>query len=231
MSEQTLGILFVVGIVAIIIALAVYAHKKAEKRKLAIEAWAKSQSFGFTRDRDPHFGARFPFSGLNTGDRRYAHNISTGQRSDYVVRAFDYHYVTYSTDSKGRRQTHTHQFSAVIIGTEYTFKPLNIRSENFFDKIGEFIGFDDIDFELAEFSREFHVKSPDRKWAFDVLHQDSMEFLLASPRFQVEFLDSFVMVRRRWAFNPEEFGPALDVAAGLVDRLPQSVVRELKGQA
>ena len=40
----------------------------------------------------------------------------------------------------------------------------------------------EIEFESTEFSKEFHVKSPDRRWAFDVLSQATMEFLLALPQ-------------------------------------------------
>jgi hypothetical protein len=183
--------------------------------------------FSFTRNRDHMLGSRYEFSGLNTGDNRYAYNISSGRQGAHGVCAFDYHYQTYSRDSKGRRTTHHHNFSAVILETALPLRPLSIRSENFFDRIGEFIGFDDIDFELAEFSREFHVKSPDKKWAFDVLHQDAMEFLLASPRFQIELLNGSVMARAGSKFAPEAFGQALLVATGLIERLPKSVLREL----
>jgi hypothetical protein len=221
------GVLVLVAFAAVIIALAIYAHKVAEKRKLAIAAWAQAMGFSFSRARATMLGERYGFADLNRGENRYAHNISSGRHGEFGVSAFDYHYETYSRDSKGRRRTQHHNFSAVILETALPLKPLSIRAENFFDKIGEFIGFDDIDFELAEFSREFHVKSPDRKWAFDVLHQDSMEFLLASPRFQIELLNGFVMARSTSRFAPETFGQALLVASGLIERLPKSVVREL----
>jgi hypothetical protein len=219
-----------VALIAGIIAIAVYAHRQAEKRRAAIAAWAAGHGLTFRRDRDRSIESRYPFSCLSQGHNRYAHNISSGQVRDYGVCAFDYHYETYSSDSKGRRTTHHHHFSAVILQTALPLRPLAIRPENFLDRIGEFVGFDDIDFELAEFSREFHVKSPDKRWAFDVLHQESMEFLLAAPRFNIEFQEGFAMVRRTRRFAPEDFEAAFSVATGLIDRLPGSVVRELRGQ-
>jgi hypothetical protein len=120
-----------------------------------------------------------------------------------------------------------HAFSAVVLSTELKLKPLVIRTETLFDRIGEFLGLDDIDFELAEFSSAFHVSAPDRRWAFDVLHQGAMEFLLQSPRFTLEFREGRVLAWREETFNVRDFDEALQVANGLVDILPASVVREL----
>jgi hypothetical protein len=225
------AVLTFVAIAAVIIALAIWSHKVAEKRKLAIAAWAAKRGLSFTRERDYQMGARYGFGTLNQGEQRYAHNISSGQAGAHGLRAFDYHYETYSRDSKGRRTTQHHHLSVVVIETGIPLKPLAIRDENFFDKIGEFVGFDDIDFELAEFSRAFHVKSPDRRWAFDVLHQESMEFLLTSPRYRIEFDGSHAMAWRQSKFKPEEFEEALSVVSGLVARLPKSVVQELRDHA
>ena len=58
-------------------------------------------------------------------------------------------------------------------------RPRHPLEEFFGPPFGEFFGHDDIDFESAEFSRNFYVKSSDRKWAFDILHARAMEFLLA----------------------------------------------------
>jgi hypothetical protein len=225
------NLLFFFGFAAIVVAIAVYAHKVAEKRKLAIAAWAGTRGLSFTRDRDWSFDQRYDFACLNRGDDRYAYNVSRGRVGEFGICAFDYHYETHSTDSKGNRTDHDHHFSAVVVETGLRLKPLSIRKENFFDKVGEFVGLDDIDFELAEFSREFYVKSPDRRWAFDVLHQESMEFLLNAPRFQIEFLGRSVVAWRDSSFSAEEFEQALQVSMGLTSRLPKSVVQELRGLA
>jgi hypothetical protein len=222
--------LAIVGVIVAVIAIGIFAYRVQEKRKQALEAWARGLGLSFTRDSDSAMEDRYPaLTCLREGDDRFARNIATGRRGKYGVRAFDYHYQTHSTDSKGNRNTTDHNFSAVVIETPLALKPLHIRSENVFDRVGEFLGIDDIDFESAEFSRQFHVTAPDRKWAFDVLHQEAMEFLLASPRFMIEFQDGYAVARHKSAFAPAEFDSALNVVSGLVDRLPQSVVRELGG--
>jgi hypothetical protein len=56
-----------------------------------------------------------------------------------------------------------------------------------------------------------------------------MEFLMASPRFTIEFQERAVLVRRRSTFKPEEFEEAFQVGSGLLARLPGSVRQELRG--
>ena len=223
--------LIFVLVAAAIIVLGILAHQQAKKRRMALAAWASSRGLAFDPTHDSQMNDRYPgFKCLRQGDDRYAYNVMEGRAGGRPISAFDYHYETHSTDSKGHRTTHNHHFSAVIVATGLPLKPLVIRKEDFFDKIGEFLGFDDIDFESTEFSKAFYVKSPDRRWAFDVIHQETMEFLLASPRFALEFQQSDVIAYRGRTFKPEDFEAALEVIAGVLDRLPEYLVKELKGK-
>ena len=83
--------------------------------------------------------------------------------------------------------------------------------------------------ESAEFNREFHVASPDRRWAFDVLPQSTMEFLLESPKFILEFQLCQIMACRDDLFQPGDFDAAIEVIEGILSRLPASLVQELQG--
>jgi hypothetical protein len=216
-------------VVLLILAL-VFGAQAAKKRRLLLEAWARSRGLRFRPEHDARMEDRFPlFSCLRVGDRRYAFNIMRGGRRGRGVCAFDYHYETSSTDSKGRRTTTSHYFSCVVVSSGLPLKPLSIRPEGFFDRITQFFGYDDIDFELGEFSRRFYVKAPDRRWAFDVLHQETMEFLLDHRDFTTELAGPWVMVRKSGRLEPEGFSRALDVAEGILDRLPEYLLRELKG--
>ena len=217
-------------IVAAVAALAVWGYYAEQKRRQALRQWAARHGLSFTPARDSSLDERFPFECLRRGHRRYAYNRLAGPWHGYELLGFDYHYETYSYDSKGRRRTHHHHFSAVILKLPLRMRPLLIRPEGFFDKIAEFIGFDDIDFESVEFSREFYVKSPDRRFAYDVLHPRTMEFLLQSPRFALQFDGGWAIAYRSGRFRPEEFGQAADVIRGVVERLPRYLVDELRRQ-
>jgi hypothetical protein len=219
------GILLIVLIAGVLIAAIIYAQKKAQERRDALAAWARARGLTYSRDRQRGVDDAFAFQCLRQGDNRYAHNVMQGRWERYDVYAFDYHYETHSTDSKGRTQTHSHSFSAVIVTPPFPIKPLAIRREHLFDKVGEFFGLDDIDFELAEFSREFHVTAKDRRWAYDVLHQEAMEYLLASPRCTIEFVDGSAIVFDKTDFSATEFETALRLVTGLIGRIPADVIR------
>jgi hypothetical protein len=197
-------------------------HRESRKRELA--GWAFSRNLNFIDANDGEMQERYPhFKCLQQGKSRYAYNEIEGSIDNRKVCAFDYHYET----NDGKNTQH-HYFSALLLDAGLPLKPLFIRNENFLDKVADFFGFDDIDFESTEFSKQFYVKSPDRKWAYDVLHQETIEFLLGSPRFYLDFHGSHVIAYRSKVFTVTEFEDALRVIAGILDRLPESVVQELQ---
>lgn len=218
------GFVFVLFIV-VALALGIFGYLQGQKRRQELEAMARQRGWSFSPDRNPAISYRFgSFPCLERGADRYAYNIMEGQEGNRRICGFDYHYRTGSG-----KNTHHHHFSAIVVDTALPLRPLSIRPEGFLDKISEFLGFDDIDFESGEFSRRFHVQGPDRKWAFDVLHQETMEFLLSMPAFSIEMHGPHVMAYRSDRFSVKDYEDALRVLAGILDRLPRYLLREMKG--
>ncbi len=194
------------------------------KRRKELLAWATQSGLSFSPHSNSSYDDRYPaFGCLRQGHSRSAYNIASGDWNDRPVESFDYRYVT----GHGKNRS-THTFSAVILRSDVPLKSLHLRTEHAFDKLAEFFGVDDIDFESDEFSRAFHVKSPDKKWAFDVLHQRTMAFLLASPRFSIQFDTHHVICWRNRRFDIPTRESAIHVAEGILDRLPEYLVREQK---
>jgi len=222
-----LFIAFFIGVVILMILGAIYGSRKEKQRSAALGGWAAHHGLSFVpkgQGDDSSFDNRFPaFDCLRQGDRRYAYNIAEGDQDGRGVYAFDYHYRTQSSDSKGRTQYHHHHFSAVVLDSHLALKPLLIRAEGWWDKMTSAFGFDDIDFESAEFSREFYVKAPDRRWAYDVINQKTMEFLLRAPRFSIELAGPHLIIWRGKSLAPAEFEHALGVGEGLLARIPADI--------
>jgi len=192
----------------------------ARRKKLAV--WAAANGLRFESRADKGFAARHPdFGCLARGHSRSAYNVAEGARNGRPLAAFDYRYVT----GHGKNRS-VHRFSGVVLGSLTPLRSLLIRAESVFDRVAEAFGAGDIDFESAEFSRAFHVAARDKRWAYDVLHQRTIEFLLSMPRFSIEFGDSEVIVWRGRRFDPETFDDAIGVGEGILDRLPSYVVRE-----
>lgn len=218
------------GILVLVILAAIFGAIQSAKRKKELRAWAESRSLSYRDENDRSFEDRFSeLDCLRAGEKsRYAYNIMEGEWRGYPVIAFDYHYATTSRDSKGRTTTHHHHFSAAIVRSKLALKPLQIRPETFFDKVGGFFGFEDINFESAEFSRSFHVKSPDRKWAYDVLHARAMQYLLDRPRVSIELEPVHTIVHGGGTWDVAEFEANIETLIGLLEQLPEYVQRDLR---
>ena len=216
----------VVLIFVAVIGLGLYAWRKEVARRDKLRVWALRRGWKLVpgKRKDLHHA----YSGIKLFDRGHSRSgdrILKGKLGDHPVTMLDYTFVTGS----GKNRT-THHHGVVVLQTDFPTIPLLIRRENPFDKIGQFVGLDDIDFESAEFSRKFYVKSADRKWAYDVIHPRMMEFLLQAPSFTIEFGFTEIAVYKDGWCDPEAYEQALDLARGLYERIPDFVVRDLKGK-
>ena len=212
-------IFFYAGIAAVVILII---HTLAVQRRKKIEAYAKSQGWTFSPDKDKRRQNHYPqFKCLRRGHSRYAYNIMNGNRDGRDITAFDYHYVT--GHGKSRR---VHNFSTIVIQSPLPLKPLYLRPENIFDRVTNFFGYDDIDFESAEFSRQFFVKAQDKRWAYDILHQRMIEYLLEAPKFHIQFDVKEIMVWRNKRFNERDFDDAFTLIQGTLSRLPEYVKKQ-----
>jgi len=208
-----------------VIAVGVYAQYRDRQRRKALAAWAQSRGWQFRSGKIGRLHTEYP--GLKLFDRghsRTAKNVITGESKGQVVRLMDYTYVTGSGKNRS-----THNIGVVLMKTDFPVIPLTIRRENPLDRVGEFFGADDIDFESAEFSRKFYVKSNDRKWAYDVIHQRTMDYLLKAPSYDIAFGTFELVVTKNGFFSPEGYQEALAVAGTLYDLIPDYVIQQMKG--
>jgi len=214
------SLVIVLVLVAIVVSI-IYSIYAPGKRRKELAGWALSKGILFSPGDDRSFGSKYPnVNCLQKGDSRYACNVMTGTLAGRKFLGCDYHYVTGS--GKSRQE---HDISLVIVKSSILLEPLIIRPENFFDKFAEFAGFNDIDFESAEFSKKFYVKSPNKKWAYDIIHPRMMEFLLASPMFSIQFDLLSIIAYCDTTFSPAEFEDAANLVNGIFERIPDYVVQ------
>jgi len=208
--------------VVLIVGLAIYGFYAAARRRKVLGAWARGKGLSFDASKDRGMDNRFAgFKCLRRGHSRYAYNIMRGRWAGRELLAFDYHYTTGSGKNRS-----DHYFSAVIVTAGLPLKPLLIRREGFFDKVTEFLGWDDIDFESAEFSRKFFVTSPDKRWAYDVIHQRMMDYLMSGPPCTVRFDSRHVIAHQSKRYSPAEFEAAAEFVCGMLDHLPDYLVKQ-----
>ncbi len=225
----------IVILVVIAVGVGIYfSHLAAKKRREEMRALAQRLGWRFDPEKDHGHDEEYArFEVFRRGHSRAAYNTLTGSMTidgrSYPAKCGDFTYKVTQHSGKSSTTT-TYRFSYLIVHVPFRGVPdLLIRREGLFDKIAGAFGFDDIDFESAEFSRKFHVKSPDKRFAYDVLHPRMMEFLLASDPPAVDIEGGQCCITdgsRRWEIH--EFDARLTWIVAFFDQWPDHLTRELE---
>lgn len=169
------------GVVVAVGALVAYlGWKAAKERREALAALASQRGWQWVA-RDDSWTERFGGEPFGEGSDRKAHNVLTGTYEGLPMVAFDYSYETYSTDSKGNRQTTVHRYSVCVLRMPAWLPTVELTPENLLTRFAGKLGLGDVELESEDFNRRFRVSASDPKFAYDVLHPRTMEALLARP--------------------------------------------------
>jgi hypothetical protein len=228
-----MGILIVILFIAVALVFAYYAHVQQQQRRRDLAALAADLGWHFDPDADYSHDSEYAQFGIfNQGHSRYAFNTLLGSLniSGQSCRSLmgDYHYCTTSSNGK-TTTTQTHYFSYLLIHLPFSRLPdLFIRREGIFDSIKRALGFDDIDFESAEFSKRFYVKSSDKKFAYDVIHPKTMEFLLSCDPPSIDIESGQCCMSEGGTWSPGEFRTNVECAQRFFELWPKYLTSDLE---
>jgi hypothetical protein len=218
-------------IAALVVAVAVISHRMEKQRRAVLAAFARSQGLEYQPERDGDFPEAQNHPWFNQGHARYTKHRIEGIRDirgeRFVVKMGEFHWTTGS----GKHQQHHVEAYLLIRPTWPALPNLVIRPETFFDKIGDALGFDDIDFESAEFSRKFMVKSTDKRFAYAVVHQRMMEFLMSGGGYSMDLHHGDCLFRGLGhRASADDFHSALGWTERFFAQWPNHLVREVSGR-
>ena len=229
------GHILIFVIFAIVAAIGGYlAHQAAKKRREAMLALANRLGMSYWAAHDASHDEEYAhFEVFRRGFGRSAFNTLSGQLELNGQRVYckmgDFKYKTREGSGKNRR-TVTHRFSYLILHLPYPNTPdLLIRREGVFDKLASAFGKNDIDFESAEFSRKFFVKSPNRKFAYDIIHPRTIEFLLETnpPVVDIE-RGRLCMTDGTRIWQPEKFETEAAWVESFLGHWPDFILKDLE---
>ena len=213
------------GVIAAAVVVGVLGWRQEQRRLRLLLHWARNRGLLRREGKQRDWHQRYPgLQVLQRGHSRKSTLTLEGEIDGRRVVCLDYVFVTGS----GKNRT-THRRALVIVETGFPVIPLTIRREHVFDKVGEFLGHDDINFESAEFSRTFHVSAADRKWAYDVIHTRTMEYLLGAPHVTIAFGLGEIAVERTGRLQARHCREALKVAHTMIEFIPDYALTQLKG--
>ncbi len=183
------------AVFALVIVLGILGFLAERRRREGLAALARRLGFSFDalkRSGAPGWGG--PFELFRRAHQYGTKNHLAGMWRGLVARetglqpeadriavateVFEYTYYTESTDSKGSTSRHYHTRTVLALELPEVFPGITIKPDSAFREFFEFIGGGDIDFESNEFNKRFYVWADDRKFAYDVVTPQMMEFLL-----------------------------------------------------
>ncbi|HTI98194.1 MAG TPA: DUF3137 domain-containing protein [Dongiaceae bacterium] len=219
MDGGILNFILLAGVIIVVTVLGAFADYK---RREALQALAARLGLSFSADRDDDLAAEYGFlDQWAHGSNSYAFNVLSGRYADQSVRVFDYHYESYTTSSKDSRQNQHHDLSFFVLTLPQDFPELKISREGWFSKVAQAFGYADIDFESAEFSRAFCVRSPDKKFAYDICNPQMMEYLLANRDLNIEIEHQALALSFSGKMDVETIEPNLQRLLEIRRRFPE----------
>lgn len=226
------GLFIFLAVAAVFVLAIIFGSKAAKARREALAALAAKLAFSYTPGDDSTLSARLAnFSPFNSGKDRRGYNALNGvvsvNEKSYLIQMGDYRYTTESGSGKDRKE-HTHRISYLACKLPLSLMTtIKVRSEGFFDKIAGAIGFEDIDFESAEFSKKFHVSGTDKKIIYDLFDPRMIEWYLASDPPLLQVVADQLVLTRGGTWKPEEFEPKIEWLKQFVSRFPEHLVQRL----
>jgi hypothetical protein len=227
--------ILIIPLMLLAVAAAIYfGWQSQQKRRDEMQQLARQLGLSFDPSSDASHDEKYAqFEIFRRGHSRAASNTLEGSIDvsgrAWPIRMGDFTYKVTTSTGKST-QTTTYRFSYVIVHLPWRSVPdLLIRREGVFDKLAGAFGIDDIDFESAEFSRKFHVKSPDKRFAYDVCHPRMMEFLMQSVAPCVDIEQGCCCLSdgtRRW--TTDEFRAMLRWSREFFSRWPEHLTSQLQ---
>lgn len=188
-------VVFIVVVLIFAVCAAIVGYLRTQRRRKEFAAWAAQHGWTYAvrddRFSDLPWGAPF-----GQGFGRSAQDVLTATVDGRATLCFTYLYKTRSSNGK-QTTTQSHWFSIYSVRMPKQLPELGVEQEGFFSTIARAIGVHDIEFESEDFNRRFKVHSDDRKFAYDVVNPQMMQFLMDSdaPGFATHGAD-LVLVQR-----------------------------------
>jgi hypothetical protein len=191
-----------------------------KKRREAMQRIARAYDGEFHADDPYNLSKRYRrrFNALTPGSNRYAYNVVRCR--DFTL--FDHHHQT--SDGK---HTHHHHRTFLLYKHGTDLGSVHVRPEHFGDKLASFVGFDDIDFESAAFSKRYHVKSNDKQLAYGLFHAEMIEYFMGMRDITLAASEHLVLATRGMGrLNPMRMRRLIKDVEGFVERIPRYMQKD-----
>jgi len=219
-----------VGIAALIFS--IVTHIRAAKARKQIRKWALQKGFHYARKDTGKtlYGRLVHFVGvLRRGTSRAIYDIIEIPTPVGTTQTLLFNFLYYTQSG---RQRVPNWLACGLITLNAHFPETVIRREFGIERILDLIGFPDINFEWAEFSRAFRVKSAKRKFAFLLINHKMMEFLMEKKdlRIGVYLSGPYIFFWSDGFHKVEKLQTYIEFMRDFWDRVPELARQEAMGR-
>ncbi|GAB3293045.1 hypothetical protein EK0264_11975 [Epidermidibacterium keratini] len=161
--------LIIVAAIVIIIGSFIWERKRAEK----MQAFAASRGLSYAKQDQRWVGIDLGWP-YGNGRSHKAKHVMTGEHNGRPLVVFEHYWVTGSGDDR-----ETHHAMVTALQLPRVLPELTVTREGMMGSLARRMGIKDIELESDDFNRAYKIKSPNRKFAYDVLHPRFMEWMLS----------------------------------------------------
>ncbi|HEX2144617.1 MAG TPA: hypothetical protein VHG10_08930 [Glycomyces sp.] len=212
-----MGVFLCLGVPGGLVALAFALTRRARQRRIAeCAGWAAHHGFQYWPE-EPSALLMTSQPPFDMGHSHHALDVFRGTYKQTHLHFFQYRFTTGSG-----KESQTHNYQVVAISLPAARPILDVGHENAltrrFDK--------DIEFENQAFNDKFKIESASPRFAYDVIHPRTMEWMLADPRAHVtrwRFEGSWLMTFRKGSLNVNEVFYFADFLHQVLAQVPKHV--------
>ncbi len=201
-------ILASLGVAILVVALILIARRAEQTRTEALQQAGLAIGLNFEGQGDlEQITALGDLPLYRHGHSRHVKNLMTGRTGNEQVWVFDYQYTT-----GGGKESHTwRQTVAIYSGAARGLPDFVLAPENVFHKIGQLLGYQDIDFDSSPaFSSRYLLRGPDEPAIRAAFALDTRAFFEQEQGWTVEVQGGNVGIYRSGKLiQPEELGTFL----------------------
>ncbi len=178
------------------------------------------------RPKDPMVEQLEMFFPFNFGAHKQVHNLLTKDVGKRSVYAMDYCCLTEDRDAEGVTRQQKHFFNIIAIRHGLIWPYLRLSPEDLAQRVARIFGARDVSFESEEFNRKYFVIAENEKEAYDILHPQSIDFLLRTPPREWQMANMFVVVCEPGTLRPHEILRVIQEMQHFIDLVPDYVKQD-----
>ena len=117
-------------------------------------------------------------------------------------------------------------FGVICAEVPCALPTLHLSPETFLERVGCKLGIHEMTFEVEEFNRRYFIRANDERSAYDILHPQSIDYLLSLPVRDWQIHGCQIVVARNSEYSIDEIPQVMQEIDGFIRLIPGYVLED-----